>query len=198
MSSRSVVGDHPPVSSARAGERRLSSYVKTGMDTFFKCVFLVHPNSWAFMKAQGWTPSLSVFSWFFSLRKVTKVGWVSLSSRPRRKLLKPFLESFKVFKDKYFKIGQGAIDPNILADKSGSPFFPLYWTPQPVVSVTVVRKELEKWEDEFITELENLPLLSCADLIRGTGFSIQYLKNMKKRTSQQVDEGTSAPGVPLS
>ncbi|RDY02354.1 hypothetical protein CR513_14189, partial [Mucuna pruriens] len=66
----------------------------------------LHPNSWAF--------------------KVAKVGWMSLSDRPRRKLLKPFLESFKTFKDKFFKIGQGKTGPNILADQSGTPYFPLY------------------------------------------------------------------------
>ncbi|RDX97284.1 hypothetical protein CR513_19970, partial [Mucuna pruriens] len=113
----------------------------------------LHPNSWAF------APSLGVFFWFFSLRKVVKVGWKSLSSHPRRKLLKPFLESFKV--------DQGNTGPNILADQSGNPYFPLYWTPQPVVFVTLVRKDLEKWEDEFITELENLPHLSCSELIKG-------------------------------
>ncbi|RDX88889.1 hypothetical protein CR513_29431, partial [Mucuna pruriens] len=124
--------------------------------------------------------------------------WKSLSSCPRQKLLKPFLESFKIFKDKYFKVDRGATGPNILADKMGSPFFLLYWTSQPVVSVTIVRKDLEKWEDKFITELENLPLLSCADLIKGTGSFIQFLKNMKRKTSQQADGGTSAQATPLS
>ncbi|RDX57984.1 hypothetical protein CR513_62734, partial [Mucuna pruriens] len=165
----------------------------------------LHPNSLAFVRTfellcedLRWASSLVVFFWFFSLHKVTKVDWTSLSDRLRRKLLKPFLESFKVFKDMYFKVGQGATGPNILIDRYGNPFFPLYWTPQPVVSITIVCKDLEKWEDEFITELESLPLLSCADLIKGTGFSVQYLKNMKRKTSQPVDKGTNAQAVPLS
>ncbi|RDX74754.1 hypothetical protein CR513_45454, partial [Mucuna pruriens] len=225
MSARSVVSDCPPMSSARADEWSFGSQrspllflvrdnpVKIPFTAFEWSILhalnvaptQLHPNSWTFVRAfkllcedLGRVPSLGVFFWFFSLRKVTKVGWTSLSSRPWRKLLKPFLESFKVFKDKYFKVGRGATGPNVLADKSGSPFFPLYWTSQPAVSVMIVCKDLEKWEDEFITKLENLPLLSCADLIKGIGFSVQYLKNMKKRTSQQVDEGTSAPSVPLS
>ncbi|RDX71910.1 hypothetical protein CR513_48681, partial [Mucuna pruriens] len=74
-----------------------------------------------------------------ALNKVAKVGWMSLSGRPRYKLLKPFLESFKTFKDKFFNVSQGKNDPNILADQSGNPYFPLYWTSQPVVSVTIVR-----------------------------------------------------------
>ncbi|RDX79984.1 hypothetical protein CR513_39529, partial [Mucuna pruriens] len=147
-------------------------------------------NYWAFIKAfellcedLGRAPSLSVFFWFFSLRKVTKVGWTSLSSRSRRKLLQPFLESFKVFKDRYFKVGRGAVDPNLLADNSGDPFFPLYWTPQQVVSVTVIKKDMEEWERGFVAELDGMPLLSCAELIKGVDFSVQYLKNLKKKTS---------------
>ncbi|RDX82772.1 hypothetical protein CR513_36390, partial [Mucuna pruriens] len=33
----------------------------------------------------GMAPSLSVFFWFFSLRKTVKVGWTSLSSRSKCK-----------------------------------------------------------------------------------------------------------------
>ncbi|RDX88405.1 hypothetical protein CR513_30004, partial [Mucuna pruriens] len=136
--------------------------------------------------------------------KVSKVGWMSLSGRPRRKLLKPCLESFKIFKDNFFKVGQGKSGPNILADQSGTPYFPLYWTSQPAVFVTIVRKDLEKWEDEFIAELETVPHLSCSKLICGIGFSIKYLKDMKKKLPQGAEEGTRVPAavvpeaVPLS
>ncbi|RDX74425.1 hypothetical protein CR513_45836, partial [Mucuna pruriens] len=39
-------------------------------------------------------PSLNVFFWFFSLCRSKQVVWSSLSSRPKRKLLKPFHESY--------------------------------------------------------------------------------------------------------
>ncbi|RDX72260.1 hypothetical protein CR513_48277, partial [Mucuna pruriens] len=59
----------------------------------------LHPNSWDFVRAfkllcedVGRAPSLSVFFWFFSIRKVDRVGWTSLSGRPKHKLFKSFLE----------------------------------------------------------------------------------------------------------
>ncbi|RDX70359.1 hypothetical protein CR513_50404, partial [Mucuna pruriens] len=138
----------------------------------------LHPNNWGFVRAfellcEDWgrAPSLGVFFWFFSLRKVVKVGWTSLSSRPRQKLLKPFLESFKTFKDKYFK---------------------------PAVSVTIVRKDLERWEDEFITELENLPHLSCSELIRGIGSYLTFKHDLKRKLSQTADERTSVSTILLA
>ncbi|RDX83030.1 hypothetical protein CR513_36103, partial [Mucuna pruriens] len=151
----------------------------------------LHPNSWGFVRAfelicedLGRAPSLSVFFWFFSLRKAAKVGWTSLSSRPKRKLLKPFLESFKVFKDRFYKVSQGAVGPIILIDSSGDPYFPLYWTPQPAVSVTVAEKDLEGWEKEFVAELHGFRVLSTAEIIKGSGFSAKYLKNIRKKLSQ--------------
>ncbi|RDX87785.1 hypothetical protein CR513_30698, partial [Mucuna pruriens] len=93
----------------------------------------LHSNSWAFVRAfellcedLGRAPSLGVFFWFFRVKKTPKVGWMSLSSRPNRKLLKPFLESFKTFKDKFFKVCPGKSGPSLMADQSGTPYFPLY------------------------------------------------------------------------
>ncbi|RDX72394.1 hypothetical protein CR513_48130, partial [Mucuna pruriens] len=136
----------------------------------------LHPNSWAFVRAfellcedLGQAPSLGVFFWFFRVKKTPKVGWMSLSSRPNRKLLKPFLESFKIFKNKFFKVCPGKFGPSLMFDSSGVPLFPFYWTSQPAVSITVVRKDLEKWEDVFISKLETLPCLFCSELIRGSG-----------------------------
>ncbi|RDX76915.1 hypothetical protein CR513_43041, partial [Mucuna pruriens] len=162
----------------------------------------LHPNSWAFVRTfellcedLGWEPSLGVFFWFFRVKKTPKVGWMSLSSRPNQKLLKPFLESFKIFKDKFFKVCPGKSGPSLMADPSGTPYFPFYWTSQPAVSVTIVRKDLEKWEDEFIRELETLLRLFCFELIRGSGFSVRLLKDLKKNIPPTVEEGTSAPAA---
>ncbi|RDY06182.1 hypothetical protein CR513_09879, partial [Mucuna pruriens] len=62
----------------------------------------------------GWVPSLSVFLWFFSIRRLEKVGWSSLSSQPRRPLLKPFYESYKFFKDQFFHVCRDNVGPNLL------------------------------------------------------------------------------------
>ncbi|RDX99706.1 hypothetical protein CR513_17213, partial [Mucuna pruriens] len=158
----------------------------------------LHPNSWAFVRAfellcedLGRAPSLGVFFWFFRVKKTPKVGWMSLSSRPNRQLLKPFLESFKIFKSKFFKVCPGKSGPSLMFDSSGAPLFLLYWTSQPAVSITVVRKDLEKWEDEFISKLKTLPRLFCSELIRGSGFLVKLLKDLKQHMAPAAEEGTS-------
>ncbi|RDX66814.1 hypothetical protein CR513_54383, partial [Mucuna pruriens] len=165
----------------------------------------LHPNSWGFVRAfellcedLGQAPSLGVFFWFFRVKKTAKVGWMSLSSRPNRKLLKPFLESFKTFKEKFFKICPGKSGPSFMFDPSRAPLFPFYWTPQPAVSIKVVRKDLEDWEDKFISKLETLPRFFCSELIRGSvvlvpvGFSVKLLKELKKNMPSAKGEGASA------
>ncbi|RDX88960.1 hypothetical protein CR513_29371, partial [Mucuna pruriens] len=104
----------------------------------------LHPNSRTFVRAfellcedLGKAPTLGVFFWFFTVKKTDKVGWTSLGSRPKRKLFKPFLESYKSFKTRFFKVAPNDSGPNLLLDRAGRPFFPLCWTHQPAVSVTV-------------------------------------------------------------
>ncbi|RDX80200.1 hypothetical protein CR513_39282, partial [Mucuna pruriens] len=155
----------------------------------------IHPNSWAFVRAFELfcedlrrAPTLSVFFWFFSLCKTDKVGWTSLSSRPRRKLFKPFLESYKTFKTRFFRVAPSKVEPNLLMDQFGRPFFPLFWTQQPVISVSVNRKDLEGWEDAFIKELEEFPLLSSADIIKGSGYSSHTLRELRKNASLMTEQ----------
>ncbi|RDX91094.1 hypothetical protein CR513_26965, partial [Mucuna pruriens] len=67
----------------------------------------------------GGAPSLGVFFWFFSVRRTEKVGWTSLSNRPKRRLLKPFSESYKLFKDHFFRVTPSDVGPNLLMDNVG-------------------------------------------------------------------------------
>ncbi|RDX77098.1 hypothetical protein CR513_42827, partial [Mucuna pruriens] len=106
----------------------------------------LHPNSWAFVqvfellrKDMVKEPSLNV----------EKVSWTSLSSRPRRRLKKPLYESYKFFKDHFFRVAPDSSRPSLLFEKSGNPLFPLYWTDQPAVPITVDRVDLEDWEKDF-------------------------------------------------
>ncbi|RDX88252.1 hypothetical protein CR513_30174, partial [Mucuna pruriens] len=104
------------------------------------------------------------------------MGWTSLSNRARRKLLKPFFGSYKTFKNRFFR------------------------TRQPAVSITVNRKDLEAWERAFITELEGLPILLSAEIIKGTGYSTPALKKLRKIKEQQASHSVSleAEAAPLS
>ncbi|RDX91251.1 hypothetical protein CR513_26790, partial [Mucuna pruriens] len=165
----------------------------------------LHPNSWAFVRSfellcedVGRAPSLGVSFWFFTLRKADKVGWTSLSGRPKRKIFKSFLESYKSFKSRFFKVTRGDAGSNLLIANTGKPFFPLHWTPQPALSVTVSSKELEGWEKEYIAELSRLPLLLSSDIIKGAGYSAKHLKNIKKKMAQVAKPEVEASAIPIS
>ncbi|RDY09219.1 hypothetical protein CR513_06444, partial [Mucuna pruriens] len=121
----------------------------------------------------GKEPSLNVFFWFFSLHRAEKVDWTSLSSHPRRKLTKPFCESYKFFKDHFFRMAPDNTKRSLLFDEFGNPLFPLYWTNQPAVS-----------EEEFVEELICLSTLSCSALITNKGYTAKELMSLKKKTSR--------------
>ncbi|RDX96118.1 hypothetical protein CR513_21264, partial [Mucuna pruriens] len=82
------------------------------------------------------------------------------------------------------KVYPGKSGPSLMMDSSGTPLFPFYWTSQPT--------DLEKWEDEFVGILENLPRLFCSELIKGSGFLVKLLKDLKKNLSPAEEEGTNA------
>ncbi|RDX82708.1 hypothetical protein CR513_36463, partial [Mucuna pruriens] len=62
----------------------------------------------------GKEPSLSVFFWYFSPRQANKVRWTSLSNQPRRKLMKLFCESYKRFKDHFFRVAASRTESSLL------------------------------------------------------------------------------------
>jgi len=71
----------------------------------------LHPNSWAYMKAFHvlcqsvyLQPSPYVFLYFYDTRPRQPTTWLSLISRPSISRLVAFSQSFKHFKDGYFKV----------------------------------------------------------------------------------------------
>ncbi|RDX98124.1 hypothetical protein CR513_18970, partial [Mucuna pruriens] len=155
----------------------------------------LHPNGWAYVRAfellcedLGKAPTLGVFFWFYIVKKVDKVGWTSLCSRPKRKLFEPFLASYKKFKTRFFKVTPGDSGPNLLVDRAGRPFFPLSWTHQPAVSISVNLKDLEDWEDKFAKELSELPLLPSAKIIKGVDYSSRALRELKRKAALMAEE----------
>ncbi|RDX72711.1 hypothetical protein CR513_47760, partial [Mucuna pruriens] len=145
----------------------------------------------------GWEPSLNIFFWFFSLRRADKVGWTLLSSQPKRKIMKPFQGSYKQFKNHFFRVAAGRTGKNLLLGDSREPLFPLYWSDQPAISVTVGQDHLESWEEEFITKLDRLPKLSYSKLIFAKGYSIKDIAIMRARSSLSAALGV-AEASPLS
>ncbi|RDX61574.1 GABA transporter 1, partial [Mucuna pruriens] len=115
----------------------------------------------------GKAPSLGVFFWFFASRKTDRVGWTFLSNRPKRSLLRPFSESYKGFKDHFFRVAPRNPNSRLLVDREGRQHFPLQWTRRPAVSISVAVKSLEGWERAFIDELKEFPVYRSSDIIKG-------------------------------
>jgi len=71
----------------------------------------LHPNSWAYMQAFRvlcqsiyLQPSPHAFLYFYDTRPLQRTTWLSLVSRPSISRLDAFSQSFKHFKDGYFKV----------------------------------------------------------------------------------------------
>ncbi|RDX58442.1 hypothetical protein CR513_62242, partial [Mucuna pruriens] len=157
----------------------------------------LHPNSWAFIRAfellceeLGKAPTLGVFFWFFTPCKTDRVGWTSLRNKAKRKLWRPFLESYKTFKARFFRVAPSDPNSRLLTDRSGRSYFPLQWTRQPAVSIAINTKKLESWKCSFIAELREMPVLRNADIIKGEGYSTKALANLRKRKEQAPSQAS--------
>ncbi|KOM30532.1 hypothetical protein LR48_Vigan01g008600 [Vigna angularis] len=98
----------------------------------------LHPNSWAVVQAflamclaVGVTPTIPVFFYYFEVRPSRSGGWVSFTSVRGRTLFRPFSDSFKNFKQHYFKIIVDKAGLHEFSDGEGRPLFPFYWTRDP-------------------------------------------------------------------
>ncbi|KAG2403618.1 uncharacterized protein HKW66_Vig0189050 [Vigna angularis] len=98
----------------------------------------LHPNSWAAVQAfmamcsaVGVTPTIPVFFYYFAVRPSPSGGWVSFRSVRDRTLFRPFSDSFKNFKQHYFKIIVDKAGLHEFSDGAGRPLFPFYWTRDP-------------------------------------------------------------------
>jgi len=98
----------------------------------------LHPNSWAYMQAFRvlcqtlyLQPSTRAFLYFYDTRLRQPTTWLSLVSRPRISRLDVFSQSFKHFKDGYFKIVVKEEGRSYFLNVDGSTKFPFSWTGSP-------------------------------------------------------------------
>nr|KYP34798.1 hypothetical protein KK1_044193 [Cajanus cajan] len=149
--------------------------------TQFECDFLnfintapcqLHPNSWGFLRAfqvlcsaLGIEVSLPVFHHFYQLKMgVPLYGLMSLSGSRDGGLFSLYSQSYKNFKQEYFRVA--LVDVNPLEDGvfylGGLLRFPLYWRPAPARFHGVGELQLSASETVAIANLEALPLpLDC-------------------------------------
>ncbi|KOM56232.1 hypothetical protein LR48_Vigan10g212400 [Vigna angularis] len=121
----------------------------------------LHPNSWGYVqafavlcRALGIRPTVGLFLYFFRCRPVAKKGWVSLISEPGNALLELYLQSYRGFKEKFFKVLITDAGRRYFFGGEGNPKFPLYWTQDPL--------RFTSWSEDKMTieELEALSVLT--------------------------------------
>jgi len=98
----------------------------------------LHPNSWAYLqafrilcKSLYLEPTPYAFLYFYDTRPRRSATWLSLISRPSISRLDAFSQSFKHFKDGYFKVVVKEGGNAYFLNADGSPKFPLSWTNNP-------------------------------------------------------------------
>ncbi|QCE14641.1 hypothetical protein DEO72_LG11g1644 [Vigna unguiculata] len=98
----------------------------------------LHPNSWAYMQAFRilcqslyLEPSPYAFLYFYDTRPRQPITWLSLISRPNISRLDAFSQSFKHFKDGYFKVVVKEEGKPYFLNTDGSTKFPFSWTGTP-------------------------------------------------------------------
>ncbi|KOM45228.1 hypothetical protein LR48_Vigan06g053400 [Vigna angularis] len=98
----------------------------------------LHPNRWGYM-----------------CRPAARRGWVSLISEPGNALLELYLQSYRGFKNKFFKVSILDAGRRHFFDGEGNPKFPLYWTNEPL--------KFTSWAEDKMTieELEALNVLTA-------------------------------------
>jgi len=95
----------------------------------------LHPNSWAYMQAFRvlcqslyLQSSPRAFLYFYDTRPRQRTTWLSLVSRPSISRLDVFSQSFKHFKDRYFKVVVKEEGRSYFLNADGSTKFPFSWT----------------------------------------------------------------------
>ncbi|QCD86440.1 hypothetical protein DEO72_LG3g963 [Vigna unguiculata] len=117
----------------------------------------LHPNSWAYLQAFRilfqslyLEPTPYAFLYFYDTRPRRPATWLSLISRPSISRLDAFSQSFKHFKDGYFKavVKEGGKAHFLKAD--GSTKFPFSWTGNPSRYKDMGMDELSAGDKEVV------------------------------------------------
>jgi len=123
----------------------------------------LHPNSWTYMQGfqmlclgLGLTTTPALFLHHYCTRPGKRVGWLSLVSQSKNRLLNPYSSSYKFFKDTFFKVminpeGRRSVFDGVVSK------FPLYWTRKPTKFTLWPRSDLSTNDFIAIGKLDQLP-----------------------------------------
>ena len=117
----------------------------------------LHPNSWAYLQAFRFLcqslylePSPYAFLYFYDTRPRQSTTWLSLISRPSISRLDAFSQSFKHFKDGYFKVVVMEEGKANFLNADGSTKFPFNWTGSPFRYKDMGMDELSVGDKEVV------------------------------------------------
>jgi len=124
----------------------------------------LHPNSWRSLqafrlicKALYLTPTPESFLYFYVTRPRDPLSWVSLVGRAKISLLDGFTQSFKKFKDGFFRVRVLPAGRLVYYDDEGRPKFPFYWTSAPARRDALAKEALDADSRRVVEVLEMLP-----------------------------------------
>ncbi|QCD95582.1 hypothetical protein DEO72_LG6g276 [Vigna unguiculata] len=120
----------------------------------------LHPNSWAYLQAFRLLcmalylePSPRAFLYFFVTRPKSPITWLSLINRPGLNKLEAFTQSFKIFKDGFFKVVVKPAGRSHFYTADGNTKFPFFWTGNPWRYKVISREDLSVGEKEVVDTL---------------------------------------------
>jgi len=120
----------------------------------------LHPNSWAYLQAFRLLcmalylePSPRAFLYFFVTRPKSPITWLSLISRPGLNRLDAFTQSFKHFKDGFFKVIVKPAVRSHFYTADGNTKFPFFWTGNPWRYKVISREDLSVAEKDVVDTL---------------------------------------------
>jgi len=140
-------------------------HVRLSLDDFIMGVLRVlnvaptqlHPNSWAYLQAFRilcqslyLEPTPYAFLYFYDTRPRRPATWLSLISRPSISRLDAFSQSFKHFKDGYFKVVVKDEGKAHFLNADGSTKFPFSWTSNPSRYKDIGMEELSAGDKEVV------------------------------------------------
>jgi len=134
----------------------------------------LHPNNWAYMQAFRvlcqslyMQPSPYAFLYFYDIRLHQSTTWLSLISRPSISRLDAFSQSFKHFKDEYFKVLVKEEGKSHFLNADGSTKFPFSWTGTPSRYKDMGTDKLSAEDNEVVeTLMEFTDKLPTKGLVR--------------------------------
>ncbi|QCE06994.1 hypothetical protein DEO72_LG9g2009 [Vigna unguiculata] len=141
----------------------------------------LHPNSWAYLQAFRilceslyLEPTPYAFLYFYDTRPRRPTTWLSLISRPSISRLDAFSQSFKHFKDGYFKVVVKEGGKSHFLNADGSTKFPFSWTNNPSRYKDMGVEELSASDKEVVGMLlKFVDKLPTKGLVRGIWRSLE-------------------------